>query len=213
VLSRADGSYYIRPGVEDGLLLEGLQFASPDMQQALVSLFSASELLQGQHAVAVDPAVLLTHKSADGSALAAKQPAFKSTTISHVPETVLIRLARNPATVTSRMDVREMMDFGMCCERSPGAPPKPDVRRLIGVVVHVGKTMDGGHYYSFVRHNTGEWCACHCHCSDLQRYELNDETAKVVTLEDVLARSSGCNVIEDRQTKHHHACTLLCSPS
>lgn len=157
VLSRTDGSYYVRPGVEDALFLEGLQFSAPDVQQALVSMFSRSELVHGEHAVAVDPAVLLSHNSIDGSPLAAKQPAWKSYTISHLPHTVWVRLARNPSTVTRAMTISNPLDFGMCCERAPGTPPKPAVRYLIGVVVHVGNSMDGGHYYSFVRHGNGDW--------------------------------------------------------
>ena len=157
VLSRADGSYYVRPGIDDALTLEGLQFSAPDVQQAVVKLFSASDLLHGNDAVAVDPAVLLTHAGLDGAALSGKQPAFKSTTISHLGEMVWIRLARNPNTVTCKMLIADKLDFGMCCERATGSTPKPAVRYLIGVVVHVGSSIDGGHYYDFIRHGDGEW--------------------------------------------------------
>ncbi len=156
MISVADGAYYIRPGLVDDTLLEGLQLG-PDIQQALVAQFAKPDYMDGVNKVVVDEASLIAHRSSDGSQLSSPQPAFRSATISHLPETVFVRLARDATNLTQRMQILESVDFGMCCERVAGTPMKPRVRILVGVVVHVGETVNSGHYYSFVKHRNTQW--------------------------------------------------------
>lgn len=165
MIAVADGAYYVRPGLLDDTLLEGLQLG-PDIQQALVAQFSRPEYVDGDNKVVVDEATLIAHKSPGGGQLSSPQPAFRSATISHLPETVFVRLARTATNLTERMQILESVDFGMCCERVTGTPMKPHVRILVGVVVHVGQTVNSGHYYSFVKHRNTQWFVmflCHIH--------------------------------------------------
>ncbi len=156
-LINAQGGYYLRHNQEHGLLLEGLSVQSRDIRQSIVSLFSKSEIMANENAVTVDDSVLLEHKTPDGSVPVGKQTAYKTIKVTQLPETVFVRLERTADTITKQFSVLETVDFGSCREWKDGSAPKPHVLRLVGSVVHKGNTVDGGHYYSYVRHVTGQW--------------------------------------------------------